>query len=218
MKKEDWFLEYVELNEVEKAKAMIEKDEVNINAVNDYKENALLLALGNGQEEFADYLIDKGIKLNQKNEGKDTAVIIACREGYTELAKKMIKKGADVNIDNDFGETAVAIAASSSQNDVLKTMIAGGAKLNSIERMNGHTPLISTVYNRNLEGCRLLLEAGAKASIRSADGRSVLDYFEKAVQQDELKQSFLEVFFIHRKSFDDKDRDTIKTLRYESLK
>ena len=83
---------------------------LNINAVDDDRETALMRAADKGNLSAVRNLIAAGADVNRQDEDGETALMIAADDGYTEIVQALIAAGANVNLRNDDGETALDIA------------------------------------------------------------------------------------------------------------
>lgn len=83
---------------------------LNINAVDDDRETALMRAADKGDLRAVRNLIAAGADVNRQDEDGETALMIAADDGYTEIVQALIDAGADTNLRNEDGETALDIA------------------------------------------------------------------------------------------------------------
>lgn len=118
----------------------------------------------------------------------------ACYHGHWRLCQFLIERGADVNQPlPDSGETplhaAICKADRPAYNMVVKVLLAAGANPNAVAavgretggfmrdcRTKGETPLHRAAAFGDETMIRLLLEAGAKADVRDANGDSPLTW------------------------------------------
>ena len=100
-------IEAIKNNNLDLAKELIEKHEVNkidLNAKDVYGETALIRACRYAYIEIAQMLIDFGANLNIQNRYGDTALMLACWDGHIEIAKMLINAGANLNIQYNYGK------------------------------------------------------------------------------------------------------------------
>ena len=77
----------------------------NINMVNKFRENALIIASRYGYEEFVNQLLQYNPLLDLQNKAyKQTALIVAARGGYINIVQALVEKGADLNIKSNLGK------------------------------------------------------------------------------------------------------------------
>lgn len=91
----------------------------------------------------------------------------ATREGELEIVKLLIQRGANINIENLQDLTALDLAVINKNTEIVKFLISQNADVNRVNT-RGVTPLI---YSNSLEITRLLLEAGATATINHVSDR-----------------------------------------------
>ena len=100
---------------------------------------------------------------------------------------KLLKAGADIHATDKNGVTALHHAVRFRSPVAVKTLIEHGANVNQVCRRSGSTPLHRAVTTtgapstagkraQGLEIIRLLLAAGADASITNKSGRKPSDY------------------------------------------
>lgn len=83
----------------------------SIEAVNDWKETALLVACEHSHEETAEMLINKGANIEARNNHTSTPIMRAALKGEHDVVKLLIAKGANVNAANRAGITALSYAS-----------------------------------------------------------------------------------------------------------
>ncbi len=84
----------------------------------------------------------------------------------------LLRLGADPNATDSDGRTALMIAAEwGGHADTVAALLEGGAAVDAVAR-DGWTALMRAAYSGKAECARLLLEAGADASLRATRGES----------------------------------------------
>ena len=161
--------------DVEKVKAILEKDPSQLNAYDEYREfSPLHIAALNDQKEVAAFLIEKGADVNLTNSGKISPLLIAAALGHTEIARRLIQKGADVNVMTRDNFTPLYLAAAQGRLEIVRLLIEKGAKVNA-KCEKGQTALYIAAQNGHGEIVKLLLEKGADPSIANDDGLTPAD-------------------------------------------
>jgi ankyrin repeat protein len=125
----------------------------------------------------------------KENEGR-TAVMFAAERGHVETIKMLFEAGAVINAKDNIGRTALMHTQSymyspSSSLDAGKYLIAAGASINDVNAWR-QTPLMLAAVRNYAEEVKLLLGAGARASINARDskGRTALMYVKRQLYDD----------------------------------
>ena len=106
----------------------------NVNAYDENRHTALMLAAYNGHHHVIAVLIDKGADIALVDGMKRTALMFASTGPFTQAVEMLIKAGADVNAtDNEEKWTPVMMAAAEGQLDIVKTLVANGADLKMVD-------------------------------------------------------------------------------------
>jgi serine/threonine-protein phosphatase 6 regulatory ankyrin repeat subunit B len=131
-----------------------------------------------------------GASVNAKdNEGR-TALMVAAERGHVETIKLLFEAGAAINAKDNMGKTALMhtqgyMYSRSSSLAAGKYLIATGASINDVNA-KGQTPLMLAAQRNYLEEVKILLEAGARASINARDneGKTALMYVKSELYDD----------------------------------
>jgi ankyrin repeat protein len=137
-------------------------------------------------------LLEAGARysINAKdNEGR-TALMLAAERGHVETIKTLLEAGAAINAKDNMGKTALMYTqgymySSSSSLDAGKCLIAAGASINDVNAKR-QTPLMLAAQRNYLEEVKILLEAGARASVNARDdqGKTALMYVKRQQYND----------------------------------
>jgi ankyrin repeat protein len=101
---------------------------IEVNAPDEQKRTALMLASFNGHEETVSYLIEQGADVNALDSNGRTALMFASSGPFPKTVEVLIKNGSDVNaIDTEEKWTALMFAAGEGQTEVCKALLEGGA-------------------------------------------------------------------------------------------
>ena len=130
------------------------------------------------------------VSINAKdNEGR-TALMFAAERGHVETIKMLLEAGAAINAKDNMGKAALMYTqgymySGSSSLDAGKCLIATGASINDVNA-KGQTPLMPAVQRNYLEEVKLLLGAGARASVNARDsqGKTALMYVKRQLYND----------------------------------
>ena len=95
-----------------------------------------------------------------------------------------VNERLDLSGDPAHGATALHVAVSEFSNQAAALLIKRGADVNALTQTEGaSTPLHWAVAAANNDGVRMLLNAGADSEIKDSNGKTALEYLEKAPQQ-----------------------------------
>jgi ankyrin repeat protein len=131
------------------------------------REDKLLTAVKNGDNDLARLLIEKGADLNAKDDYQYTPLHWAAKGGHTTLARLLIEKGADLNTKDERKQTPLHWAAMYGHIDLARLLIEKGADLNAKDDYQ-YTPLHWAAENGDIDLTRLLIEKGADLNARDA--------------------------------------------------
>ena len=106
----------------------------------------------------------------------ESPLMLAALKGQLDLAKKLIERGADVN---KTGWTPLHYAATGGHLALLNLLLENHAYIDA-ESPNKTTPLMMAAQYGNADSVKLLLEAGADASLRNQLGLNAIDFANKA--------------------------------------
>jgi uncharacterized protein len=163
----------------------------SVHAKDDQGMTALIAAAYRNNAAIAELLLKAGADVDAKDKSQHNAFLIAAREGYLELLKLTLNKGADVNSVDSANSNALHRGGWRGQIDVIKELLKTEIDLNHRDS-SGRTPLLFTVTDggptptsslsssRIIETVRLLVEAGADATIPDNRGVTPLAHAKKA--------------------------------------
>lgn len=184
--------------DLEKIKALLEKDPGLLNVLSPVGLTPLHSAAGYGQVDAAAYLIKKGAALDIKDNALRTPLFHAVYRGHRDMVKLLLEKGASHDLKDNLGYSPLRWAAINGQIDIIDALVAKGAKLTLYEAAasgykkmveqliaagasldsrakNGGTALHWAVANRQKEIVELLLAKGAGINLKTKDNETALD-------------------------------------------
>jgi uncharacterized protein len=135
---------------------------------------ALLAATHGNHVAAARALIAAGADVNAKDDIQDSPFLYAGAEGRIEILKMTLAAGADLNSTNRYGGTALIPAAHHGHTEAVRILLGTAIDKDHVNRL-GWTALIEAVIlgdggSVHSEIVRLLVEAGASASIADKEG------------------------------------------------
>jgi ankyrin repeat protein len=124
--------------------------------------------------QVARVLLEAGADPDAKDDMQDSAFLYAGAEGLDEILAMTIDHGADVRSTNRFGGTALIPASEHAHVEAVRTLIAAGVPVDHVNNL-GWTALHEAIVLGNgdrdhVTVVRLLLDAGADATIRDRNG------------------------------------------------
>lgn len=131
---------------------------VDVNAINEQKQTALMLTSFNGHLEIIKFLIDNGAEVTLKDENSRNALMYASTGPFNESVKYLLASGAkaDINaIDNVENWTAIMFASGEGQMSVMKTLIEAGADVKMLD-VDGESSYDFAVANKHPEAAKYL--------------------------------------------------------------
>jgi ankyrin repeat protein len=127
----------------------------------------LMSAASQGHTDICRVLIEKGVDINAIGNSGGTALMFAVGQGHYNTSKLLIEKGADVNI---------VVEATTEYIEQNAKDIAEGTKEDIEPHKDGITALMLASQNGYLSLVKLLLEAGADATLADEEEMTALVY------------------------------------------
>lgn len=152
---------------------------------------ALMFAAARGEVDSVRALVAAGARVDERNRWRQTALMAAARTGSLEKVTALLNAGASVDDADQFGDTALSLAAAGSDAGapVLQELLAAGATVDAADN-DGVTPLMKAAESGDTEKVRVLLAAGASATIKDrANGWTARDWAAK--RDDETGRSIV---------------------------
>jgi uncharacterized protein len=141
----------------------------------------LYLALREGSLKAARALIDwPKTNIEIRTSEDESPLMMAALKGHLELVKKLVERGADVN---KTGWTALHYAATNGHLAIMELLLEQHAYIDA-ESPNGTTPLMMAAHYGTPAAVKLLLEAGADATLKNHLGLSAVDFAHQASRRD----------------------------------
>lgn len=151
------------------------------NSVDPSGQFGLIWAMKTSSFKVVDVLIENpATNVEARSPQDESALMLASLRGNIELCKKLISRDADVNKP---GWAPLHYAATSAHLDVMKLLLDNAAYIDA-ESPNGSTPLMMAAMYGNAAAVKLLLDAGADATLKNSIGLSAIDFALKADRKD----------------------------------
>lgn len=155
-------------------KSLLTHPYLNIDAVNQTGNSALILAARKGREDVVDLLLSKGADVSiQDREGGGTALSWAVDEGNHSMVETMFKHDVNIQGVDERGRGLLHISAGKGNTDMINLLVQKGVAINLPDRKL-RTPLHEASRFNRLDSIRLLLNLGANPSLEDQARRTPL--------------------------------------------
>ena len=166
----------IEKGSLREIKALVESgaDPDTLIEYGPYKITPLMKACDHGNQDIAQYLLDKGANINAVDTDGRTALHTAVLARQAELARRveivrmLLARGAKVNTRDRFGFTPVASAVAARSTQIIEVLVEAGADLRA--EAAGLTPLMFAASRGDVETIQLLVKLGAPVNEPSTGG------------------------------------------------
>jgi ankyrin repeat protein len=143
--------------------------------------HGLVIALNEPSLRVIDlFLATPATKIDLRSPQDETPLMLAALHGHLDIVQKLIARDADVN---KTGWTPLHYAAMNKHLKVVALLLEHHAYIDA-ESPNGTTPLMMAAQYGNALTVKLLLEAGADATVRNQQRLSALDFAHKGERED----------------------------------
>jgi ankyrin repeat protein len=140
----------------------------------------LLKAVKSNNLELAAQAIARGEDVNQTDNSGNSLIIVSSADGHAAMVKLLLDNGADIKaVDSGMKATALHASAYLGHPEVMKTLIEYGIDIDAQGPYNGYTALHDAVWQNNVLGVEILVNAGAKTNIKGNNGQTPLDLAKK---------------------------------------
>lgn len=187
-------IEAVWAQDFDKAKALV-KNGADINYQDKSSgSTALMLCCAYNFTDMGRFLIEHRPNLDLQDNNGRTALIVAAGSSE-DLFNLLLKNGADPGIKTADGTTAftaacIGVIRGKISLKVLRTLLAKGVDVDEAASSGpaaGYTPLMTAARNNKPDLVRFLLDNGADANARAADGKTALALAGQAGNSEVIK-------------------------------
>ena len=141
----------------------------------------LYLALRDSSLKTARILIDwSKTNIESRTPQDESPLMMASLRGQMEIVRKLIARDADVN---KTGWTPLHYTATSAHLEIIELLLENHAYIDA-ESPNGTTPLMMAAQYGSPAAVKLLLEAGADASLKNQRGLGAIDFAHQGGRSD----------------------------------
>jgi uncharacterized protein len=132
---------------------------------------ALLVAAGSGRLPVVKLLHERGLSVRHADDYGRTLLMSAAHWGYVQIAQCLITHGVAVNAVDRIGCSALHTTArfGDAKPEMVSLLLANGATVDLRDK-HGQTPLYYAAITGHVQCAKLLLAAGADASLAVHDG------------------------------------------------
>lgn len=160
-----------------------EEFKIDINALSNINETALMLASKTDQYLAAEYLISQEAKIEIENIKGETALFYAARGNSLKTFELLVSQGADVNHRDKDGNTVLMEATKSDKPYVISSLLQKGVDIN-VQNNENFTAFHYAVGKANSSSINQFLEKGADINTKNAESGESLMYL--AIEQEKL--------------------------------
>lgn len=140
-----------------------------VNGRNMKGETSLLVAIGNRDDLWTQYLLQKGADPNLASRDGETPLIAAARIGYVEAVEWLLSQGAKVDGTNRLGETPLIVAVQQRNTAVVRTLLEEGADPDRADAAAGYSARDYARRDTRSRDILALIEAARRKSDKLED-------------------------------------------------
>lgn len=140
------------------------------------KNTPLHIALVNGYDSVAEFLIEKGADVNEPNVVGAPPLLLAVGRGNDKIVQMLMAKGASPGFRDPDGRTLLHYSAAFNHTDVTQTLLTKGKLQPNTADGLGNTPLHETARLFNaVDTAVMLIKAGATANTENRKGETAMN-------------------------------------------
>lgn len=154
---------------------VLKSPENDIGRLDRHGQNVLHYAIGVGNMEMTQYLINNftEIGVNQSNNDWLSPLHLAVMGEFVSIIKYLIEKGANINAPNSKRETPLHFAAHKNNMEIVNILLEHKVNVNVYD-MEERSPLTITVLNCNEDIAKVLIKSGTRLNHEDTYGYTVL--------------------------------------------
>jgi ankyrin repeat protein len=163
----------IDRDQVDFAIWLVEKNNANVNCMDDLGETILTYAVRVNKPSLIDFLLDAGAAPDLVDDRNLSACMVAARADDSELLRLLVSRGAKVDATNSDGKTALHFAASSGSAAAAQTLIELGANVDARDEQ-GNTALHESCKHSKFSVSARLVANKAELNFQGGDGLTPL--------------------------------------------
>lgn len=173
------FFRAVKAGDVASVSSMLSNNPGLISDKDMTKQEAVVIAVKNGDFKMLELLVKKGADVNAVDVTKTPILIIALKDGNNEIADFILENDVDLSVTDYMDNSAIHIAAENNFSSTIRLLAVNGASLDK-KNKKGLTPLQIAIKTDSKGAIDTLIKNGADLNVRDALGNTLVN---KALKQ-----------------------------------
>lgn len=154
----------------------IDQKSLDINAIDEYGQTPLLIAIYEADWNASERLLNMGARIDADRRDGYTPVLGAVIRGNKDILQQLLGKGASVDDEDEDGYSALHLAVLHGNKNITSLLLKAGASIDAVERSRNETPLHIAVRMGYSDIVQILLDSGANMRLPNDFDFSPLEY------------------------------------------
>ena len=167
---------------------LLEKSNIDIDALSTHGTTALMEAARSGNETAVRVMLEKNPKTDTVTPQSAAAICLAARNGHFNIVTRLAEHGSDINAPDGLLRTPLWHAVLERRADIVDYLMGKGADT-ATRDLQGQTLLMVASQRANIKLMTALLDAGHDPTERDSNGNTALHYATYDDTADHAKQA-----------------------------